>query len=79
MPESPTSVPVTAEAAGQRLDQFLASALNVSRARAQQLIAEEKVLVNDAPAKASLKLSAHNRGMEREVRDLLLESLLVFG
>src|SRR6201993_2732087 len=61
MPESPTSVPVTAEAAGQRLDQFLASALNVSRARAQQLIAEEKVLVNDAPAKASLKL----RGGER--------------
>ena len=61
MPESPTSVPVTAEAAGQRLDQFLASALNVSRARAQQLIAEEKVLVNDAPPKASLKL----RGGER--------------
>ena len=61
MPESPTSVPVTAEAAGQRLDQFLASALTVSRARAQQLIAEEKVLVNDAPAKASLKL----RGGER--------------
>jgi 23S rRNA pseudouridine1911/1915/1917 synthase len=61
MPESPTSVPVTAEAAGQRLDQFLASALSVSRARAQQLIAEQKVLLNDAAAKASLKL----RGGER--------------
>src|SRR6201997_1648993 len=61
MPESPTSVPVTAEAAGQRLDQFLASALDVSRARVQQLIAEQKVLLNDAAAKASLKL----RGGER--------------
>ncbi len=29
---------------------------SVSRARVQQLISEEKVLVNDAPAKASLKL-----------------------
>ncbi|MGA8273134.1 MAG: RluA family pseudouridine synthase [Candidatus Sulfotelmatobacter sp.] len=43
--------------AGQRLDQFLASRLDhVSRARVQQLIAEQKVLVNDAAAKASLKL-----------------------
>jgi 23S rRNA pseudouridine1911/1915/1917 synthase len=42
--------------AGQRLDQFLASHLDVSRARVQQLISEKKVLVNDAPAKASLKL-----------------------
>ena len=35
--------------------------LEVSRARVQQLISEKKVLVNDAPAKASLKL----RGGER--------------
>jgi len=47
--------------AGQRLDQFLAARLDVSRARVQQLISEQKVLVNDAPAKASLKL----RGGER--------------
>jgi 23S rRNA pseudouridine1911/1915/1917 synthase len=52
----PTALAVAPEAAGQRLDQFLASALNLSRARAQQLISQEKVLVNDAPAKASLKL-----------------------
>ena len=61
MPESPKSVSVIAEDAGQRLDQFLASALDVSRARVQQLISEQKILVNDAAAKASLKL----RGGER--------------
>lgn len=47
--------------AGKRLDQFLAAYLDVSRARAQQLIAEEKVLVNEVAARASLKL----RGGER--------------
>ncbi len=52
---------VAPENAGQRLDQLLAVRLDVSRARVQQLISEEKVLVNDAPAKASLKL----RGGER--------------
>jgi len=54
-------VPVAPDAAGQRLDQFLATQLNVSRARVQQLIAAQEVLLNDAPAKASLKL----RGGER--------------
>ncbi|MGA7754744.1 MAG: RluA family pseudouridine synthase [Candidatus Sulfotelmatobacter sp.] len=49
--------------AGKRLDQLLATRLDVSRARVQQLISEEKVRVNDAPAKASLKL----RGGERIV------------
>lgn len=52
---------VAPENAGQRLDQLLAVRLDVSRARVQQLISEEKVLVNDVPAKASLKL----RGGER--------------
>ena len=33
----------------------------MSRARVQQLISEEKVLVNDAPAKASLKLRGNER------------------
>jgi 23S rRNA pseudouridine1911/1915/1917 synthase len=48
--------------AGTRLDQFLAARLDsVSRARVQEMIAEGLVLVNDAPAKASLKL----RGGER--------------
>ena len=43
--------------AGRRLDQFLTSALgDVSRARVQQLIEQEKVTVNGAPAKSSLKL-----------------------
>ena len=47
----------TPEDAGRRLDQFLASHLpDVSRARVQELIAQEKVLVNGAPSKASLKL-----------------------
>src|SRR5579863_8738059 len=53
----PTVILVAPEDAGQRLDQFLAARMDsVSRARVQQLIAEEKVLVNDAAAKASLKL-----------------------
>ncbi len=48
--------------AGQRLDQFLAAQLpETSRARVQQLISGKKVLVNDAPSKASLRL----RGGER--------------
>jgi len=42
--------------AGQRLDQFLAARFNVSRARAQELIRTEKILVDGALAKASLKL-----------------------
>src|SRR5215469_14870072 len=57
----PTHLSSTSDAAGQRLDQFLASRLQVSRARVQELIAEEKILVNDSPAKPSLKL----RGDER--------------
>jgi len=52
----------TVEDAGKRLDQFLVSQIaDTSRARVQQLINEEKVLVNDDPAKASLRL----RGGER--------------
>ncbi|HVI10708.1 MAG TPA: RluA family pseudouridine synthase [Candidatus Binatia bacterium] len=47
---------VETEAGGQRLDQFLAAHLSVSRARVQQLISEEKILLNNAPAKASYKL-----------------------
>ena len=53
---SPTIFSAAPDDAGQRLDQFLASRLDVSRARVQLLISQEKVLVNDAPAKASLKL-----------------------
>ncbi len=45
------------EDAGKRLDQFLAAEFpESSRARVQQLIAENKVLVNDATAKSSLRL-----------------------
>jgi 23S rRNA pseudouridine1911/1915/1917 synthase len=59
---SPRLVSVASDDAGKRLDQFLATHLNsISRARVQDMIAEGKVLVNDAPAKASLKL----RGGER--------------
>src|ERR1700685_2928663 len=55
-------ISVAAEDAGKRLDQFLAARLeSVSRARVQEMIAENLVLVNDAAAKASLKL----RGGER--------------
>jgi 23S rRNA pseudouridine1911/1915/1917 synthase len=63
MPKSlPIFISVAAEDAGKRLDQFLAARLeSVSRARVQELIADGKVLVNDATGKASLKL----RGGER--------------
>jgi 23S rRNA pseudouridine1911/1915/1917 synthase len=63
MPESfPILISVVPDDAGKRLDQFLATRLeSVSRARVQEKIAEGLVLVNDAAAKASLKL----RGGER--------------
>src|SRR5258707_356674 len=63
MPESfPILISVATEDSGKRLDQFLTGRLDaVSRARVQEMIADGKVLVNDAPAKASLKL----RGGER--------------
>src|ERR1700723_2498889 len=55
--EFPISFQVADYDAGKRLDQFLVSRLDgVSRARVQELIAAEKVLVDDAPAKASSKL-----------------------
>ncbi len=57
----PDLISVAPDDAGKRLDQLLAAHLDVSRARVQQLISEEKVLVNDSSAKASLKL----RGGER--------------
>lgn len=53
---------VPPDCALQRLDQFLASQLpDVSRARVQELISQEKVLIDEKPAKPSLKL----RGGER--------------
>lgn len=52
----PRVISVEADAALQRLDQFLASHLNVSRARVQELIRAEKILLNGVPAKASVKL-----------------------
>ncbi len=57
----PSILSVAPEDAGKRLDQFLVAHLDVSRARVQHMISDEKVLVNDATAKASLKL----RGGER--------------
>jgi len=57
-----TSFVVPEGKAGQRLDHFLVSQLpETSRARVQQLIAQEKVLLNGQPAKASYKL----RGQEK--------------
>jgi 23S rRNA pseudouridine1911/1915/1917 synthase len=56
------TIDVTAEARGQRLDQFLAAQLEgVSRSRVQLLIDQGDVLVNGLREKASLKL----RGSER--------------
>ena len=57
----PTSMTASSQDAGQRLDHFLTAHLNVSRARIQQLIHAGKILVNEAPAKASLKLRSGER------------------
>ena len=58
----PRNLIVASEHSGRRLDHFLVAHLpDTSRARIQQLIEEEKVLVNDAIAKPSRRL----RGDER--------------
>jgi 23S rRNA pseudouridine1911/1915/1917 synthase len=53
----PITISVPADAAGQRLDQFLTARIpDISRARVQQLLAERKALVNSSPSKPSLRL-----------------------
>ena len=48
---------VPTQAAGTRLDQFLVAQLpDISRARVQELIAQDKILVDGKPAKPSLRL-----------------------
>src|ERR1700751_2017216 len=60
MPEafSTQSYTVPVEAAGQRLDQWLAAQIpDISRGRVQQLIEQEKITVNgEQPKKASMRL-----------------------
>ena len=56
MSEQTFSVP--SGAAGQRLDKYLSTQIpGTSRARIQRLISEQKVLVDQVPAKASLCLN----------------------
>ena len=60
MLDFPLTMTAPPEAAGQRLDQFLATQLSeVSRARVQHLIAKGEVLVNGAAAKASQRLKGN--------------------
>jgi 23S rRNA pseudouridine1911/1915/1917 synthase len=57
MRDFPITLVVSAEDAGRRLDQYLATQLpDASRARVQQLIRAHRVLVNGAAAKVSLRL-----------------------
>src|SRR5579863_8445825 len=57
MNDFPKTFLAAADDAGKRLDQFLVGQLaETSRARVQQLISEEKVLVNNVVAKASARL-----------------------
>jgi len=56
-PAALTVFNVTEEDTGLRLDHYLVARIpDVSRVRVQQLVEQGKVLVNDRPAKASLKL-----------------------
>jgi 23S rRNA pseudouridine1911/1915/1917 synthase len=65
MPDFPLTMTASPEAAGQRLDQYLATQLSevkqseVSRARVQQLIAKGEVLINGEVVKASLRLKGN--------------------
>jgi 23S rRNA pseudouridine1911/1915/1917 synthase len=62
MADFPITIAVAGDAAGQRLDQFLTANIpEISRARVQQLLAEQKALVNGSVSKPSLRL----RGGER--------------
>jgi 23S rRNA pseudouridine1911/1915/1917 synthase len=62
MLDFPITLQVSADDAGQRLDQYLAAKLpEVSRARVQQVVARGEVLVNGVIARASLRL----RGTEQ--------------
>ena len=59
MDKFPQNFIVTSDDAGKRLDQFLTAQLgDISRARVQQLIDEQKVLVNESPSRASQRLHA---------------------
>ena len=58
----PTTIQVTNDDAGKRLDQFLVTHLpDLSRARLQQLIGEQKVLVNSAAPKPSFRLRGNEQ------------------
>jgi 23S rRNA pseudouridine1911/1915/1917 synthase len=65
MLDFPITLTASPEAAGQRLDHYLATHLSefnqseISRARIQQLIAKGEVLLNDAATKASLRLKGN--------------------
>jgi len=62
MPDFPQIFHPTTDDAGKRLDQYLVLQLaETSRARVQQLIEEEKIQVNDEPARASLRLKGGER------------------
>ncbi|MGO9086872.1 MAG: RluA family pseudouridine synthase [Candidatus Sulfotelmatobacter sp.] len=53
----PDHITASSEDAGRRLDQFLTTKINaISRARVQELIRDGKILLNGAPARASMKL-----------------------
>ncbi len=62
MPESfPIHISIASEEAGRRLDQLLVLRLDISRARVQQLISGQQVLVNGIAVKPSLKLHGGER------------------
>jgi 23S rRNA pseudouridine1911/1915/1917 synthase len=62
MAEFPLTLRVSPEDADKRLDQYLAAQIaDVSRARLQQLIERDEVLVNGATAKASMRLKGDEK------------------
>jgi len=56
--ETPSLIFVTSEHAGKRVDQFLVTQLpDISRARVQEMISQEQVLIDGCPVKPALRLT----------------------
>jgi len=74
--ETPRLIFVTSEHAGKRVDQFLVTQLpDISRARVQEMISQEQVLIDGCPVKPALRLTGDEQiSILGAVRNLLISS-----